>query len=75
MTLTVNIEQAAVIIHTHAKAQARRSISLKDRLDTDRQTDRRTDVTDCFTLPANVATKTACKSALSRDICKRHTDE
>jgi len=41
-----------VMTHAHITTHAQRSVSSKGRVETDRQTDGRTDRTDCITLPA-----------------------
>jgi len=49
VTLTFNPRQAVVIRHTQTQSQVQRSVSSKDRVETDRQMD----AADCFAFPAN----------------------
>ena len=39
--------------HTHTKIQVQKSVGSKDTVETNGQTDRQTDDTDCFIFPAN----------------------
>ena len=57
LTLTFNLRRVMVMTHTHAKGQCQKSVGLKDRVERDRRTGRRTDGGQCITSRANAVGK------------------
>jgi len=52
MTITFNLGRAGATTQTRTETQVQQLVGSKGRVETNGQTDGRTDATNCFTLPA-----------------------